>query len=121
MYRIRFNLGLGKNYKKWKVENTATKGVIYLDPNEYSLRLSNATLCNRKEAAKKINEGHNKYVCSWIECEDYQEVEIPIYFETQELLYNPRVKPFWQDFLGNDIDGFSFEELVTSGNKVYKI
>jgi hypothetical protein len=122
MYRIRFNLGRGQNYKKWKILNTSTKEVIYLNPNEVSIHLSNATLCNRKEAAKRINEGHNKYVCSWIEVESfsYFNFSVPV-FGLEELMYNPRVTPFWRDALGNDVDGFSFEELVTVGNKVYKL
>jgi hypothetical protein len=122
MYRIRFNLGRGQNYKKWKIVNTSTKEVIYLNPNEVSIRLNNATLCNRKEAAKRINQGHNKYVCSWIEVESfsYFDFSVPI-FKLNELMYNPRVTPFWRDTLGNDIDGFSFEELITNGNRVYKL
>ncbi len=121
MYRIRFNLGRGKNYKKWKIVNTSTKEIVYLNPEEISLRLYNATLCNRREAAKRINAGHNKYVCSWIECELYQESDTSLYFPMQELLYNPRIQPFWRDFLGNDIDGFAFSELITNGNRVYKV
>ena len=92
-----------------------------MNPDEVSLILNNATLCNRKEAAKRINEGHNKYVCSWIECESYGLFNFKLSCLTDtELQYNPRVAPFWRDIDGNDIDGHSFEQIVTTGNKVFK-
>ena len=121
MWKVRFNLGKGCNFMKWKIVNTVTGDTQYIDPATHSLYISNATLANRKAAAISINEGHNKYPCAWIIAE-YVEVckTIGVKFESiiNEIKYNPRVNPFWS-LEGKDVDNSNYHRVVTLGNKVF--
>lgn len=114
--KVRFNLGAGNNYMKWKVSNE--KSVEYLDPNNASLRLVNCKLVNRPKSAKKIHEGAHKFVCAWIECEYMEQIRLNQGTDAQ-VHYNPRIKPYWYDDAGNNIDNNYFPELITVGKKVY--
>lgn len=122
MYKIRFNLGKGDNFRKWQIKNVETKEVEHLDPEVFSLKLHNVTLCNRKQTAKRINEGANKSVCAWMLCKFYeigQQYE-PIN-DNLKLSYNPKLNPYWTDSEGNDIDDKVFNLLQTVSNKVYNL
>ena len=69
----------------------STKEVIYCDPMKQSILLTNCRLVNKEKAAKNIFSGANKYVCSWVEFEEYEFV-----VETDKLKkqihYNPDTK-----------------------------
>lgn len=122
MYKVRFNLGRGDNYMKWKVTNTLTKEVNYLEPNDFTLELTNAKLFNSKATANKIKAGANKTACSWIMCDDI-DVRPPLTCYAaigEQVRYNPRVLPYWHDESGQDIDGSVHEVLITLNNKLYK-
>tara|TARA_R110000772_G_scaffold75917_1_gene164395 strand:+ start:379 stop:759 length:381 start_codon:yes stop_codon:yes gene_type:complete len=116
---LRFNLGRGINYKKWKI-TTTNQSKVYLDPNDVILKLENCKLYNSKKQSQKIFEGGNKRVCSWVECDDI--LSIGKIDETKlggQVFYNPRKFPNWVDEWGNDLDGLEFQSLVTQENKVY--
>ena len=51
--KIRFNLGRGKNYLKWKVERPGQK-TVYIDPNDVQLVLRNCVLKNNQTSSGKI-------------------------------------------------------------------
>jgi hypothetical protein len=121
MYKVRFNLGRGDNFKKWKVTGP-DKEVQYLDPEKVSLVLIKSTLFNKKASAEKIHNGHNKFVCAWVKCEDLQITDKYKFNDNlTEISYNPKVAPHWQDVQGKDIDGKYFGTLRTLGNKVFEV
>ena len=116
MIKVRFNLGAGPRYKKWKIEFES--GIAeYLDPTRHSLILRGCTLKNREASAQKIFEGHQKFVCAWIEC-DTIEIREPLSVTGAEVKYNPRVMPHWT-IDGTNVDGAKFNELITSGRNVF--
>lgn len=119
MFKIRFNLGRGKNYKKWKI-TTPNKNYYYYDPNEVNIIMREATLFNAPSISNTIFNGANKRVCAWIECKD-----IFIKIENgstdslkDELRFNPRVSPNWS-INDENVDFQKFNILVSKGNKVY--
>lgn len=114
--KVRFNLGRGKNYMKWKIEHS--EGVLYLSPEEVNLKMTNARLRNRKSTATKINEGANKSVCSWILCDEVQITNLQYFGE--QIRYNPRINPFWMSANNENIDGTKHDVLYTNGRKIYK-
>ena len=68
-YKVRFHLGKGKNFGKWKVENTETGTDKFYDPDQVQLKLTNCKLTNNPKTAEKIYAGdQNKapiaYFCS---------------------------------------------------------
>jgi hypothetical protein len=95
--KVRFNLGRGENYMKWKVEYTDGT-VSYYSPTDYQLIMKNCVAKNNKKTAEKIFNGEHKTVCAWILCDS-----IDIKFDNFEqhdlgnprLKYNPRVAPSW--------------------------
>jgi len=117
---VRFNLGRGKNYMKWKIKTKDES--VYIDPFAYSLIMVNATLKNNNNVAKKINEGANKSVCSWVKCD---EVVLDPMSECCSLKstinYNPRIAPYWRDEEGNNIDGFNFNILITINKQIFTL
>mgnify|MGYP000914467708 FL=1 len=122
MYKIRFNLGRGVNYKKWKIINP-DKSVTILDPNEYDLLLLNVKFYNNKKSSLEIYNGANKRVCSWIEAEEIltQVSSIPKLVElndSNQIRYNPREAPYWV-FKEENFDGKKLESVITSKNRVY--
>jgi hypothetical protein len=116
--KVRFNLGAGKNYQKWKVEGLAA-GVLYLDPEEVSIVMTNCSFRNHKGVAKKIFEGANKTVCAWILCDEILFVQPDKLQETsQQAKYNPRTQPNWL-LDGEIIDGQTRPRLHTVGRKIF--
>lgn len=122
--KVRFNLGRGKNYMKWKV--TYSDGNIeYLDPNLIQLILKNSELKNQKKTAEKITQGGNKRVCAWVLCDEIEIVPKgfnELYQEEQHIRFNPRVKPYW--FLdGTDInmDSMKFSRIESFDSSLYII
>ena len=67
--KVRFNLGKGKNYMKWKLQFPTHSE--YYSPSEYNLAMFGCTLKNSKTTAKKIHDGAHKTVCAWILCDKY--------------------------------------------------
>tara|TARA_R110001606_G_scaffold222434_2_gene370303 strand:+ start:2483 stop:2881 length:399 start_codon:yes stop_codon:yes gene_type:complete len=122
-FQIRFNLGAGDNYKKWKV--TSPQGdVQYIEPNEVNIFMEGCKLCNQKGTATKIFEGANKTVCAWVEADnvvvmnhviDNQDDFIVV---GDEVSYNPRVTPNWT-YNNENVDKSEFSDLVTKGRAIY--
>jgi hypothetical protein len=122
-YKIRFNLGRGENYLKWKV--TSPNGdVNYYEPNDVCLHMENCKLVNQQGTAKKIHDGANKTVCAWIESETVTIFE-PLK-DTLNLIpkngtkvsFNPRVQPNWVCD-GEIVDKGRFDVLYSFENGVY--
>ena len=120
--KVRFNLGRGKNYMKWKV--TYTDGSVdYFKPTETQLVLKGAQLKNHKGVAKRIYEGGEKVVCAWVLCD---EIEILTKnfeqsdLQGEQLRYNPRVQPNW--LLGDVVvDDVKFTRIESVDFKLYKM
>lgn len=118
---IRFNLGRGDNYMKWKIITKHPSKNIYLDPNDCILLLINCKLHNNREQANIIFEGASKRVCAWVECDDIRVVgRINEDCYGGEIMYNPRVAPYWRDSENNDLDGSTISNMITLGNKLYE-
>ncbi len=129
-FKVRFHLGKGYNYKKWRVEDTRTKEVTFYDPKDYSLQMNDCKLYNQKAAADKIFKGGNKTVCAVIRCESV----VTWIFSSNSVYnrnisgttfdnfisYNPREKPFWCDSKGQKIDGSVHEIIMTKERRLYK-
>jgi hypothetical protein len=116
MVKIRFNLGAGPYYKKWKVEFESGMAE-YFEPSRVSLVMKNCRLKNRPGSAQKIFDGHQKFVCAWIECDSF-ELREPLSLTCEEVKYNPRVQPHWT-LNEINVDDARFEELTTSGRTVF--
>lgn len=95
--KVRFNLGRGANFMKWKVQYP--NGVVeYYTPSEVQLLMKGCQLRNHKGVAKKIFEGGEKVVCAWVLCDDITIIDHTFtQFDTicDKLKYNPRVQPNW--------------------------
>lgn len=122
-YRVRFNLGRGKNYKKWQVRNLETKEVVHYDPEVFGLLLDGCRLCNNRRSAEKIYEGANKRVCSWVDCNEFKvtvQALKPVAHELMDpIYYNPRKAPHWRDCEGEDIDGKYYSHIYTFGKQMF--
>jgi len=95
--KVRFNLGKGANYMKWKIQYPNGE-IQYHSPSEVQLVMTNCQLRNHKKVAQKIFEGGEKVVCAWVLCEqieivtkDFKHYDIL----SRKVKYNPRVKPNW--------------------------
>lgn len=115
-FKVRFNLGRGENYQKWRVTNNTNKESFYLDPNSVCLTLVKCTLRNQKSAANKIYQGSNKAVCAWVNCEDILMGSVT-HIEGEIAKYNPRETPNWT-YKGENADGKKFDQLFTYGKNI---
>tara|TARA_R110000822_G_scaffold34517_1_gene98018 strand:+ start:1899 stop:2429 length:531 start_codon:yes stop_codon:yes gene_type:complete len=116
-YKIRFNLGRGENYLKWKV--TSPNGdVNYYEPNNVCLHMENCKLVNQQGTAKKIHDGANKTVCAWIESETVTILEPLNIAQGIKVSFNPRVQPNWVCD-GEIVDKGRFDVLYTHESGVY--
>lgn len=122
--KVRFNLGAGKNYMKWKVESPS--GISYHDPNEVQLVLAGCTLKNRRSTAQKIFNGTHKTVCAWILCDsisinylDHPNHRMAPNFDKQ-LKYNPRVAPNWV-LNDENVDNTNLNHVYSVNNKLYTL
>lgn len=109
--KVRFNLGRGERFQKWKVD--AGKEPEFYDPNKSSLSLVNCRLMNVSSKAEKIHQGAHKSVCAWIQCDWLKEIPTQNSEKLTEVFYNPRIAPYWRDEDGNNIDGQFFSRLIT--------
>ena len=119
-YKVRFNLGAGKNYMKWKVEGP--RGVAYYSPEEVQIVMSNCQLKNQRKTAERILEGAHKTVCAWVLCEDVS-IENRTFNEegALQLKYNPRLLPHWFINEGENADGMTATLIFTSGRKLFSL
>jgi len=119
MYKVRFNLGTGKNFLKWKITHPDGK-VEYHEPNDVILDMTDCFLRNQFGTAKKIFDGANKTVCAWVEAKDVRVLtpfnQSPVVLE--QVSYNPRVAPHWM-CNGKDVDGESFESIISINRNLF--
>lgn len=125
--KVRFNLGRGKNYLKWKVEipNESNKSnTFYYDPNLYQLVMTGCILKNNKKTSEKIFNGSNKSVCAWILCDmvEIKKIDHKIILPSNltQIRYNPRIQPNW---IINDsnADNLEIDMIVSDGKKLFSI
>jgi hypothetical protein len=117
-YKIRFNLGKGKNFMNWKI-SYPTGAVRYYEPSEVVLKMKGCTLKNQKGGAKKIFDGANKFVVAWVEADDVtvlKQTQLQMGFD--KVSYNPRVTPNWV-MNGQDVDGCQFEAMVSINKELF--
>jgi MOSC domain-containing protein YiiM len=116
-YTLRFNLGAGQHYKKWKLTDTRTGVVEYYDPETTQFQLTDCRLVNQGATARKIHAGSAKAVCAWVACRDYKTVtgNKP----ARPVMYNPRVTPFWRNAFGENLDGSLIKCLQTVGRELF--
>lgn len=120
--KVRFNLGRGKNYMKWKVQHPDGK-VEYHSPTDVQLLMHDCTLKNHKNTAQKIFDGANKTVCAWVLCKSIaikREKFIQADLDGERVRYNPRVTPHWM-LNDSNVDGMSVDKLVSVDFGLYKI
>ena len=122
--KVRFNLGRGKNFMKWKVQYP--NGVIeYYSPSEVQLIMKGCQLRNQKKTAQKIFDGGVKVECAWVLCEEIEIIKksfLKLDTYCDRVRYNPRVQPNW--LLNGDImDNVKFPIIgsVDSGLYVLKV
>jgi hypothetical protein len=120
MFKVRFNLGLGKNYMKWKLTHPRNK-VEYLVPDEVQLVLTNCKLKNNKKTATKIFDGSHKVVCAWIECESVEVINktITTFDKSKQISYNPRKTPNWV-YNDENVDNQKFTKIISVGRNLIK-
>lgn len=120
-FKIRFNLGKGKNFMKWKI--VELDGTInYHDPYDPSIGaiiITDGKLINKRKTAEKIYNGADKTVCAWIETSYYTHYHSPIIVRENSLQihYNPKIDPYWK-FNGENVDGNVYNLILFQG-KVY--
>ena len=116
--KVRFNLGRGKNYMKWKVQHP-DGSVLYYSPTDNQLVMTGCTFKNHRKTAQKIFDGGNKTVCAWILCKDIKiYTGQPYKDESRRVRYNPRVQPNWL-FDGHIMDNDGVPQLHTIDYGVY--
>ena len=116
--KVRFNLGTGKNYMKWKIEYPDGE-VKYLHPTDVQLNMHDCILKNYKTTAQKIFDGANKTVCAWVLCKEIEIRTENFQSETQnKIRYNPRVQPNWI-YDGEIVDGKKFDNIISVDYGLY--
>lgn len=113
-YKVRFNLGRGKNYMKWKVQHPDGT-VEYHSPSEVQLLMHDCILKNHKKTAQKIYYGANKTVCAWVLCKSLaikRDGFIQADTVGERVKYNPRVTPHWM-LKGENVDGQALEKIFS--------
>jgi hypothetical protein len=118
-FKIRFHLGQGENYMKWRIEDVTTKNVWFFEPSEFEAVIINGKLYNQKSAANKINQGSNKTVCAWIMAEDVVMYSTENIWMKGQVSYNPRLMPHWIDNNGNNVDKQEFAEMHIVERKIF--
>ena len=121
--KVRFNLGAGVNYMKWKIDIPG-EPARYINPDAVQLRMTGCTVKNQKSTASKIHQGANKSVCAWILCNEISiltDLDAPSITQLknfEQLSYNPRVQPNWLCG-GNNVDGESYDNIVSMGKTLF--
>lgn len=118
MYRVRFHLGAGENFRKWQVRHP-DGSKTYHDPETHCILMRDCYLRNSRKVAERIHAGANKTVCAWVLC---REIDIrehsrgacgPVPSQPTEVKFNPRVMPHWHDANGTNLDGTKFNAIVS--------
>lgn len=119
-YKIRFNLGKGPNYMRWKVVSPDGE-VNFYHPQEVQILMQYCTLKNNARLATRIFDGENKTVCAWILCQNLAIRRDGMYIrdESYRLLYNPRVDPYWTDGGGRNLDNNQYDHIHTIDSRIY--
>ena len=124
-YKVKLNLGRGKNFMKWKIQHP--DGTIgYYSPTDVQLLMHECILKNHKKTAQKIYAGGEKVVCAWVLCKSLAikkstlDTELDAILLGERVRYNPRVTPHWV-LNGDNVDGLSVNKLVTVDFGLYKI
>jgi hypothetical protein len=107
MKRLRYHLGKGENFMKWQLRDSVNDTVEYYEPDTFEFTIVKGKLNNRPSTAKKIFEGENKTVCSWITFKDGVEL-MSFPADPVRISYNPKLNPHWTSFDYDDsnLDGF---------------
>ena len=117
---VRFNLGRGENYLKWRVK-FPDEVAKFFDPEEVSIIMRGVKLVNGKKSASKIFDGGNKTVCAWLSCDEVIiDPASKASINAHRISFNPRVTPNWVSN-GDNIDGCEYAELVTKGRNIFII
>jgi hypothetical protein len=121
--KVRFHLSKGVHFMHWQVR--IGDAVSYYDPSQVRLTMTNARLVNHASTAKKIFEGQNKSVCSWVACESLEvmhkdDAPLTLTYEKCRVFYNPKRQPNWTDINGNILDGTTHKTIVSIENRLYK-
>lgn len=115
--KVRFNLGRGTNYMKWKVQYP-DGGVHYFNPDNIQMVMKGCILKNSRTTAMKIYNGEHKMVCAWVLCDTIDiRTEDFTPDNGQQVKYNPRVLPFWNKD-GVNMDGSKIDEMYTINYKL---
>lgn len=114
-YLLRFHLGLGKNYFKWRLQDKITNEVQFIEDTA-NFVLYGCKLRNNKRTAQQIFDGSHKTVCSFVEFDSYL-IEETNPTDTP-ILYNPRKFPYW-NLNGEDVDNQLFDKLITFERRIY--
>jgi hypothetical protein len=123
--KVRFNLGRGKNFMKWKIQYPDGK-IEYHSPDDVQLVMSDCILKNHKKTAQKIFDGGEKVVCAWVLCKSLElkestlDTELYVILIGDKVSYNPRVTPHWM-LNGENVDGMFIHRMTTVGKGVYKL
>lgn len=119
--KLRFHLAKGVNFMKWQLRNKNQGIIEYYNPSEFTYTIKNGKLNNQKNVAKKIYEGSNKTVCSWISfdvgCSNLSDFN---HAECYKISYNPRTNPYWvcNDIPLSNLDGFE-GDIYINGKTLY--
>ena len=116
-FKVRFHLGRGKNYMKWRIQ-FPNGDIQYIAPDDCQLHLVGCQAKNGKKTSQKIYEGGEKVVCAWILCDEVRVRDMIYGVNDLPLKYNPRVTPNW-DFGGVNVDGMHFDFIYSIGNKLF--
>ena len=120
MYKVRFHLGAGKNFRHWQIRHPG--GVEYFNPAEVQLVLVNCRLRSNLRAAKRVQERQVRAVCGWVECEwftSFDTASVAVH-GLPRACYDPKVDPFWR--IGGDPtphDGLRLASLVSNGSGLH--
>ncbi len=117
--KIRFHLGRGINYMKWKVAYP-NGDIEYISPTDFQIQMINCQAKNSKKISQKIFDGGEKVVCAWILCDEVRVRSTNFYTEQNatRLSYNPRVTPNWV-CEGNDVDNGYFGFIYNVDYKLF--
>ena len=106
-FKVRFNLGRGENYKKWKITHPSGE-VEYIEPDKWRLFMWEVELKNNSSWILCNNICIKPYPSTW-RAEDYKGGEIK---------YNPRVKPHWVHN-DKDVDNERFQFIFSSNKQLF--
>lgn len=124
-YEVRFHLLNGKNYRKWQIKSVH-KGkkieVLYYDPQQCQLELTDCKLANRPAKAQQVFESGVHDVSGWVQCKSFTLTQnVPVEF-LEELHYNPIKDVHWRresDAGEFSWDNSEYKSLITHGRYVY--